>query len=343
MNEYRGPWYLITGLLVGIGLGLVYAWMLHPVEYTDTAPNTLRSEYKDQYRALISRAYAATGDLVRARARLELLGDADVYRSLAEQAQRSLAQGDSADESHTLGILALALSAKSTASQSPEAVTPSGTVATVKSKPAITLSPVSPTLAVSAIRMMTETARSTATNTPGIPVSTTVQPVSTAPTITLPGVELTQSPSKTPGESRGETRTQTPATVLPRRPTGTPLPTLTPTRTPGALFTVDKTEKICDPRLGEPLLQVQVMDASEQPVPGMEIVITWSGGEGHFYTGLKPELGLGYADYVLEPSIIYTVRVTQGAQPVLNLTAPKCEEADGQEYWGAIRLTFIQP
>ncbi len=343
MNEHRGPWYLITGVLIGIGLGLAYAWMLHPVEYTDTAPNTLRSEYKDEYRALISQAYAVTGDLVRARARLELLGDTDVHRALAEQAQRSLAQGDSADESRTLGILALALSAKSTASQPPGAVVLSGTVTVVKSQPGITITPASTALAVSPTSIITGAIKSTVTNTPRIPSSTTAQATSVVPTATLSARELTQSPSETPGTSRSETGTQTPATVLPRRPTGTPVPTLTPTRTPGALFTVEKTEKICDPRLGESLLQVQIMDASNQPVPGMEIIITWSGGEGHFYTGLKPEQGLGYADYVLEPSIVYTVRVAQGAQPVLDLTAPKCKEADGQEYWGAIRLTFIQP
>jgi Tfp pilus assembly protein PilF len=92
MNEKRGPWYLLTGLVIGAVLGLLYAWVVRPVQYTNTAPNSLRADYKDQYRAIIAVAYLANGDLLRARARLELLQDPDLYRVLAEQAQASRCQ-----------------------------------------------------------------------------------------------------------------------------------------------------------------------------------------------------------------------------------------------------------
>ena len=85
MNENRGPWYLLTGLVIGAVLGLLYAWVIRPVQYTNTAPSSLRAEDKDQYRAVIAAAYLANGDLLRARARLELLQDPDLYRVLAEQ------------------------------------------------------------------------------------------------------------------------------------------------------------------------------------------------------------------------------------------------------------------
>ena len=77
MREERGSWYLLTGLVIGIVLGLLYAWVVSPIEYVDTSPNTLRSDYQDTYRLNIALAYQATGDLARAQARLNLLGDED--------------------------------------------------------------------------------------------------------------------------------------------------------------------------------------------------------------------------------------------------------------------------
>lgn len=110
MNEdERGNWYLLTGVVLGIMLGILFAWVISPVEYVDTAPESLTNEFKDQYRVLIASAYVANGDLVRAKARLELLDEADIYLVVAEQAQQMLAEGGSVEEAQALGRLALAL------------------------------------------------------------------------------------------------------------------------------------------------------------------------------------------------------------------------------------------
>ncbi|MGB6421806.1 MAG: hypothetical protein WBF05_08195, partial [Anaerolineales bacterium] len=110
MNEdERGNWYLLTGVVLGIMLGILFAWVISPVEYVDTAPESLTNEFKDQYRVLIASAYIANGDLVRAKARLELLDEADIYLVVAEQAQQMLAEGGSVEEAQALGRLALAL------------------------------------------------------------------------------------------------------------------------------------------------------------------------------------------------------------------------------------------
>lgn len=113
-EEKRGPWYLFTGLLIGVLIGVGYTRFFQPVEYVDTSPASLRLDYKDQYRALIAAAYLANGDLVRARARLDLLQDADSVRALTEQAQRKLAEeggsgGGISEEARALGLLAVAL------------------------------------------------------------------------------------------------------------------------------------------------------------------------------------------------------------------------------------------
>ena len=298
MREERGPWYLLTGLMIGAALGVLYAWVLQPVQYTNTTPASLRADFKDQYRALIASAYMADGDLVRARARLDLLKDQDVYQVLAVQAQQSLAAGKAPQEARALGMLAVALG------QSPPTL-PAPAVPTEGS-------PSAPPLALET-QAITPTLTSTATliTTPsgGTPTPTgqATQPGPTfAPTITL-------------------------------------LPTRTPSPTPGAPFALKSEELSCKDDLGTPLVIVQASDAAGQGVPGVEAVVEWDGGESHFFTGLKPELGTGYADFAMTPGVVYTLRLAAGGQIIPNLTPTECEGQDGGRYWGSWVLVFTQP
>ncbi len=105
-QEKRGSLYLLTGLALGLVFGLIYSLKIQPTYYIDTSPNALQEKDKDQYRALIALAYLANQDLVRARARLDLLGDRDIYQALADHAQRSLMQDSQSDESRALTLLA---------------------------------------------------------------------------------------------------------------------------------------------------------------------------------------------------------------------------------------------
>jgi hypothetical protein len=105
------PWYLLTGLVLGFILGLLYAWLFNPVVYSNTEPATMRADYKDLYRATIAQAYAATGDLARAESRLALLQDEDPVFALGTQAQQMLAVGEAYD-ARALALLAAALQAE---------------------------------------------------------------------------------------------------------------------------------------------------------------------------------------------------------------------------------------
>lgn len=304
MRENRGPWYLLTGLVLGAVLGLVYAWVVRPVQYTDIAPNSLRADYKDQYRSLIAAAYLSNGDLVRARARLELLQDADLYRVLAEQAQRTLADGGSSQEARALGLLAVALG------QAPPTLSPEAKAVSSPSPAADALS--SPSASTAAAGSPTVTV---APRTPsGSPTSGTSQ--------------VTASPA--------QQTTRTPAV------TSTSLPTRTPTPTPGAPFVLDSQELVCNPNIDPPLIQVETYDAADQPVPGVEVVVNWDGGEEHFFTGIKTEISPGYADFSMTPGTSYVLRLAEGGQPI-NLSASECESPNGARYWGSWKLVFVQP
>ena len=142
----------------------------------------------------------------------------------------------------------------------------------------------------------------------------------------------------------GAENTTTPPGVI-GTPANTILPSSTATPTPaeGASFVVGETRLACNPAQPVPLIQVEILDAAQNPVPGLELVVTWEGGEDHFFTGLKPELGLGYADFNMTPGVVYSFHLEGGEQEVDDLSAAECQAEDGSRYWGSWRLTFIQP
>lgn len=310
MREERGSWYLLTGLVIGIVLGLLYSWVLAPIEYVDTTPDTLRTDYQENYRLAIALAFQSTGDLARAQARLNLLGDEDAALALAEQAQHSRAAGGTVDEAQALADLAAALG------QAPPPFTasppPTETPATPSETPTVTLSP-------TATDTLTPefTATATHTITPTETITPTLGPTST----------ITPTPQAT----------ETPA------PTRTPLPTRTLTPTLGPPFVLDKQIQVCNPNLTEPQIQVFINNAAGQGVHGVEIIISWDGGLESFFTGLKPEIDIGYADFVMSPDRVYTLQVSGGGQIIPDLLAPECESDGGERYWGSWRLIFKQP
>jgi hypothetical protein len=62
-------------LLLGLGLGLVYGWVVNPVSYQDTTLDSLRIDYKTDYTLMVAEVYHQDGDLDWALNRLTLLED----------------------------------------------------------------------------------------------------------------------------------------------------------------------------------------------------------------------------------------------------------------------------
>ncbi len=284
MKVKRLPWLSLLALALGFGLGLGYAWLVSPLGAVDASPRALRADFKDAFRSAIAAAYAATGDLERARARLELLGDPDPAQALTAQAQRMLAAGQPFEDVRQVALLASILQGQQVAA-SPPAPLPTNT---------------------------------------GLPR----QPARPDPVTPDPGLPVTE--------------TQSAGASVPAA-TPTPRPTRTPTPTLGAPYQLVGQDTVCEPELAEGLLQIIVTNAARRPVPGAEIIIAWSSGEEHIFTGLKPELGNGYADFVMAPGAVYSVRMADGGTPATDLSAPACTATDGSEYYGGLRLTFQQP
>ena len=65
----------ILVLIVGLGLGLLYGWVINPVSYQDTTLNNLRIDYKTDYTLMVAEVYHQEKDLEWAMNRLILLED----------------------------------------------------------------------------------------------------------------------------------------------------------------------------------------------------------------------------------------------------------------------------
>ena len=174
-----------------------------------------------------------------------------------------------------------------------------------------------------------------AANTPE-PVDTAIVVVTiNAATSTFPA-----STSEVPAEP-----TETPPTIETQTTSiaATPRPTRTFIPTAGAPFTLTGQESVCDPNLPDGLLQVLVFNSNRRQMPGIEILITWEGGAENFFTGLKPELGNGYADYIMSPDVIYTLQLRSGSDIASGLSIPTCQTTGGETFSGGIKLTFQEP
>lgn len=125
--------------------------------------------------------------------------------------------------------------------------------------------------------------------------------------------------------------------------TTTPRPTRTPLPTRGAPFRLIGQDEVCDPNLPDRLLQIIVYNSNRRQLAGVKIIITWDTGGEEFFTGLKPELGNGYADFLMFPDTSHAVQLALGSEIAVNLVPPACQTPSGENYLGGYKLTFQQP
>lgn len=282
MDQNRGNWYLITGFVIGLFLGLIVTWVISPVQEVDTHPHLLREDYKDIYRSLVSHAYQANNNLPRAEARLGLIGDEDPSLSLAAQAQRYLAEGGDVETAKILANLSAAMQ--------------SAAISQATSLP--------PSPEAESQDQATEDAQLTPAETEDVEETSQLTP--------SPGAE---EPSE---------------------------PTPTPTDSPP--FILQDSSPICDPTLGESLIQIIATNGEGEGVPGVALEISLGPDLREvFYTGLKPEVGLGYADFLAEPGLTYALEVPESGLVVPDIEMPTCTTESEDSYWGSWEIYITHP
>jgi hypothetical protein len=65
---------LLLALAVGVTAGLVYGWVIEPVQYVDVTPNILRADYRADYVLMVAEAHLREQNPELSARRLALLG-----------------------------------------------------------------------------------------------------------------------------------------------------------------------------------------------------------------------------------------------------------------------------
>lgn len=134
------------------------------------------------------------------------------------------------------------------------------------------------------------------------------------------------------------TLTPAPTFMLPDTPT--PLPTFTPTPLPPPVYLLVARDRVCE--TGAPQIRVVLEDETGKGIPGAEVWVTWENGADRFVTGLKPDKGSGYADFDMQPGLIYAIAVAESALPIVTgLETERCPSSDPtQNIFASWQLTF---
>jgi hypothetical protein len=75
MTSNRSRWvFIILALILGVGIGLAYGWVIDPVDFFDLTPDTLRADYKADYVLMTAEAYRVEQDPGLAARRLAIFG-----------------------------------------------------------------------------------------------------------------------------------------------------------------------------------------------------------------------------------------------------------------------------
>ncbi len=272
--------FVVVGIAIGLGLGLLITWQLWPVEYYDTDPVDLRSEHKDDYVVMIAAAYAQDGDLGMASLRLGELGLEDAKQSVLGLFQR-YGEAGYAEETRSLALLAY-------------------------------------DLGVTDVSLLPYIEQPTATPEP----TATLEPTPTEQVETPPTVTPTEAPpeaSPTPTEPPAEPTATATTPPLTATPSATATPEDTPTPLPAGDFDyqlVERSDLGCSSERDGDYILVYVQDENERGVGGVEILVTGPDVEDSFFTGLKPEVDSGFADFLVTASGSYSVEVVAGSSHV---------------------------
>ena len=75
----QAPLYLLTGLLIGLALGLLMGYRIFPVKFFDITPSSLHQDFQQDYLAMVGLAYRADKDIGRAYSRIsEMMSPIDI-------------------------------------------------------------------------------------------------------------------------------------------------------------------------------------------------------------------------------------------------------------------------
>jgi hypothetical protein len=329
----------IVGLVLGLAGGLVYAWVVSPVEYINTYPPFMNATYRKDWIRLSALAYGLEGNLDRTVLRLRGLSEEEIRFTLLETLEEAVAADYDIEALKPLAELAAEYGIDSPVVRvytQQEIISPELLLAARTPTPTARPPTATPTL----IPTPTPTPLSSDLTTPVVPSAFTVIShtllCSDVPTIAI-SLELTSTLGI--AYSMDVSRTLSVS------------PTLGLTQTTGITSTLDLTSTLditatLDLSRTLELTNTLAVESEKPPVHtknwGREIWLMWDDGADRAFTGFRPEYGLGYADFVVEPGRIYNLYIDNPwGVPLLVLQVEPCTQEEGGG-WISRKLIVVE-
>ncbi len=335
----------IVGFILGLAGGLVYAWVIAPVEYINTYPPFLNATYRSDWIRMSALAYGLEGNLDRTHLRLRGLPEEEIHYVLLETLEEAVASDFDIEALKPLAKLAADYGVDSPVVRiytEQEIVSPETLQAARTSTP--TARP--PTATSTLIPIPSPTPLPTVLSSPTVLSAFTVIShtliCSDVPTIAISleltstlGIEYSIDVSRTLGISPTLGLTQTAGVTL----------TLDLTSTLDITSTVSITSTL---DLSRTLELTTTLDVESEKPPihtrnwGREIWLMWDDGADRAFTGFRPEFGLGYADFIVEPGRIYNLYIDNPwGVPLLVLQVEPCTPEEGGG-WISRKLIVVE-
>lgn len=113
MRSKRFIWFLIM-IALGAAGGLAYGWLINPVQYVDTDPQSLRADYKADYILMVAEIYESDRDLASAQSRLAFVSARPPQQVVSEGILAAQQIGYAVEDLEVMGRLMQAFQAAQT-------------------------------------------------------------------------------------------------------------------------------------------------------------------------------------------------------------------------------------
>lgn len=85
---------LLIGVLIGLTVAVLIGWWLYPVEYTNSSLEDLDPDYQEEYTVMIAEGYLYDRDMNGALARLQPLGEENIFDFIQQLTERFISQSN---------------------------------------------------------------------------------------------------------------------------------------------------------------------------------------------------------------------------------------------------------
>src|SRR5512143_1180111 len=84
---------VVMALVIGLAMGLAYAWLIDPLTFSESSPAQVMKSYREAWLIMSAEAYVQNDDWDRTQARVNALRDTNLSQTLIDLFDRYQANG----------------------------------------------------------------------------------------------------------------------------------------------------------------------------------------------------------------------------------------------------------